>query len=229
MDEVRIVYTPIFELKGWKRNPKLHDRASIRASLKRFGFVSPIVMDEKSGRLVAGHGRLECCIEMFRANEPAPRRVQVKDGTWLVPVLRGADFKTEAEAEAYLVADNYIGEIGGWNNAELTEMLKDIDLEGTGMDPLEMERIRKDVEATFVETTKAANQALEESEPEPVPEKALPRRWGAAPDAVTLSIGRYRFDVPKAKHDAWEEDIRTKVGFEKANIVEEIKRRLGLA
>lgn len=225
MDEVRIVYTPIFELKGWKRNPKLHDRASIRASLKRFGFVAPIVMDEKTGRLVAGHGRLEACIAMFRANEPPPKRVKVKNGTWLVPVLRGADFDTEEEAEAYLLADNFIGEIGGWNPEELNEMIQGIgNLEGTGFDPLEAERVAKEAAAHLAKS--AGEAPPPEAEPE---EKPLPQRWGAAPDAVTFTIGRYRFDVPKAKYDAMEEEIRASVGFEKAAIVEEIKRRLGLA
>lgn len=42
-EEVRIVYMPITELKGWKRNPKLHDLPNIRcvASSSAMGWTKP--------------------------------------------------------------------------------------------------------------------------------------------------------------------------------------------
>jgi ParB-like chromosome segregation protein Spo0J len=54
-----IDYVPLDEIAEAHRNPKLHDRRGIRASVTRFGFVEPITIDERTGRLVAGHGRLE--------------------------------------------------------------------------------------------------------------------------------------------------------------------------
>jgi len=220
-EEVRIVYMPITELKGWKRNPKLHDLPNIRASLVRFGFVQPIALDETTHRIVAGHGRLEAVFGMFRAGEPPPRRVKVKKGTWHVPVLRGATFQDEEEAEAYLLADNFLTEFGGWDKEELAEMLRDApSLEGTGLDAGEVERILQESQA-----------ALESSMPKgkpPKPEGELPRRWAAAPDAVTLTVGRWRFDVPKDVFLPWEEALRQEVGFEKDAIIAEIKRRLGM-
>jgi hypothetical protein len=49
--------------------------------------------------------------------------------------LRGVKFENEKEAEDFLLADNRLSEIGGWNKDLLDEMLVDMEeirLEGTG-------------------------------------------------------------------------------------------------
>ena len=73
-----------------------------------------------------------------------PRGVQgFDDDTWLVPVLRGLKFEDANEAEAFLLADNRLSEIGGWNQDLLADMLSeivDIDgaIEGIGFDYAEI-------------------------------------------------------------------------------------------
>jgi hypothetical protein len=103
----------------------------LKASLRRFGFVLPLVEDANSEQLVAGHGRLEALLDMQNDGEPAPKRVKVgPDGGWLVPVVSGVAFASEREAEAYLLADNRLVEIGGWDADKLGEILKDFQLQG---------------------------------------------------------------------------------------------------
>lgn len=114
-DTLRIEYVALSYLQKWPSNPKKHDIHGITAAIERFGFVDPIVIDEKSGKMVAGHGRLESLIGMKNRKKPVPKRVLEKDGEWYAPVLRGHDFENEEEAEAFLVADNRLVEIGGWN------------------------------------------------------------------------------------------------------------------
>ena len=122
---IRVEYMTLAQLKRALRNPKAHDLGVIDASIRRFGFVSPIVMDERTGRLVAGHGRLET-LERAKANgEKPPTRIIVKDGEWLVPVIRGVEFADDREAEAYVVADNRTTILGGWNEEELAAILSD--------------------------------------------------------------------------------------------------------
>lgn len=136
-----IVYMRLDELAGWPRNPKLHDLKSLRASIERFGFVLPLVLDEKANKITAGHGRLEVLTTMMREKAPVPQRITLAaDGTWMVPVLRGVAFTDEREAEAYLIADNNLTEIGGWDQQLLVSMLADViqapqGVIGTGWSP----------------------------------------------------------------------------------------------
>lgn len=126
-EEISIEYTALDEIERWPRNPKEHDLEQIKASLRRHGYVDPIVRDATSGKIVAGHGRSEALTEMWEAKEPPPKRVKVlDDGRWAVPVLGGVSWDSESEAEAFLVTSNRLVELGGWDNKMLAEMLGDM-------------------------------------------------------------------------------------------------------
>lgn len=137
---LHIEYVPLGELKKWERNPREHDLSSLLKSVERFGFVSPPIVDESSGQLVAGHGRLETLERMKAEGQRPPNRIVESDGEWLVPVLRGVSFDNLAEAEAYLIADNRLSDLGGWIDRELAAILSDLAgtseelLESTGYD-----------------------------------------------------------------------------------------------
>lgn len=139
----RIEYVPLDEIQRWPRNPKKHDEAGIDASLERHGFVDPMVMDEKTARLVSGHGRLEALQRRKAEGKEPPKNIATKGKEWMVPVLRGVAFKNEAEAEAYLIATNRLVERGGWDDAMVGDMLKglgevDAGLLGTGFSASEV-------------------------------------------------------------------------------------------
>lgn len=121
--KIGLRFVPLGDLVRWPRNPKNHDLPRIRASILRHGFVLPLVEDENSGKLVAGHGRLEVLEALHAEGAPPPKRIQVKKGKWLVPVLSGVSFPDEASAEAYLLADNRLVELGGWDAKELLSFL----------------------------------------------------------------------------------------------------------
>lgn len=124
----RIEYTPIGEVVRAPRNVKGHAKASIARSFDLFGFVEPIVVDERTGRLVAGHGRLDELQSAAAAGGAPPDGINVgDDGRWLVPVVRGWSSGDDAEAEAYLLASNRITELGGWDEVGLAEILRDMD------------------------------------------------------------------------------------------------------
>jgi hypothetical protein len=124
--EMKIVLTPLEELQRWPKNPKLHDWDTLGASIKRFGFVQPLTVDEGTGRLVAGHGRLDMLAKMKEAGEDPPPRVLVRDdGAWMVPVIRGIRFESEREAQDYLLVDNRAVERGGWDEGLLAAMLQE--------------------------------------------------------------------------------------------------------
>lgn len=125
---LRLEYLPLDELMRWPGNPKEHAEGAIAASVQRFGFRDPLAIDEATGRLIAGHGRLTVLERAHAAGQDAPQFVQVReDGMWLVPVTRGSRFESEAEASAYLIAHNRTTELGGWDDELLGTLLGTLD------------------------------------------------------------------------------------------------------
>jgi hypothetical protein len=125
------------------RNPKAHDEAGINRSIGRFGLAELPLMDDRTGKLIAGHGRLEQLRQMRADGQAPPAGVRVAaDGTWLMPVIRGWASRSDDEAAAYLIASNRLTERGGWDTYELTEMLAELAegqlLELTGYDQSEL-------------------------------------------------------------------------------------------
>jgi hypothetical protein len=115
---------PLDDLKLDPRNPKGHDLDLLGSSVTRFGYVEPVVIDERTGKLVAGHGRVIELRALFLDDKPPPEGVDVDaDGRWLVPAVRGWRSKNSKEAAAYLVASNRTSEAGGWDNGKLAEMM----------------------------------------------------------------------------------------------------------
>ena len=56
--DINVEYVPLSEIVEADTNPKDHDIGQIYQSIKRFGFTQPIMMNENTGKLLAGHGRL---------------------------------------------------------------------------------------------------------------------------------------------------------------------------
>lgn len=135
-------YVPLSSLQACDGNPKTHSITELRRSIRRFGFVAPILVKThymeslraERYTVVAGHGRLEALETMKDEGESPPARITVDaDGEWLVPVLTGVEFENDEEMRAYLLADNRLTETGGWNMALLTESLSSLgSLTGTG-------------------------------------------------------------------------------------------------
>ena len=123
-----IRYVDLDKIKSAERNPKLHDLPTIRASLTRFGIADAAgIVNEATGKLVAGHGRVTALRDMRDTGDPAPAGVTVDaKGRWKVPVLSGVEFTDDAEAEAFLLAHNRTTELGGWDSALLADTLDDL-------------------------------------------------------------------------------------------------------
>ena len=127
-EDIRVEYVPLGEIVGADVNPKDHDIGQIYQSMKRFGFTSPVMLNEQTGKLLAGHGRLETLAMFKKGGDKPPERIRVReeDGEWLVPILRGINFDSDVEAQAYLLADNRLTELGGWHTDELIGSLQEI-------------------------------------------------------------------------------------------------------
>ncbi|MES2339233.1 MAG: hypothetical protein V4537_14160 [Pseudomonadota bacterium] len=115
-------------------NPKEHDPKFFNEAFAANGFGAPVMLDEGTGKLMEGHGRLEHLERMLAGGKAAPTRIAVRDGRWLVPTVRGMTFKNPKK---HLIALNRGPERGGWNNKALATFLQRLgkdDLVGTGFD-----------------------------------------------------------------------------------------------
>lgn len=122
-----IDYVDLDELVPADVNPKEHDTAGMAASTTRFGLVEPPVVDERTGKLVAGHGRRDDALAKRAAGQDPPDGVVVDDsGKWLLPVLRGWASIDDDHAKGYLVASNKVGE-GLWDPTSLAGLLQGIE------------------------------------------------------------------------------------------------------
>lgn len=141
----RMELMPLEEVHPATRNVKRHDLADLTKSIERFGFNDAVILDERTGKLVSGHGRLEALTAMKAAGKSPPDGVVVRGDAWCVPVQRGWSSRSDAEAEAFLVAANRLVERGGWDFEVLSKVLDDLSqadaLEGVGYSREEVERI----------------------------------------------------------------------------------------
>lgn len=105
------------------RNARTHTPkqiSQIGVAIKRFGWLVPIVIDENN-MILAGHGRWEAAKKM-RMTE--------------VPVIR-ANFLSDADRRAFVLAENRISQLSGWDDdilqAELKALFEDgYEIEITG-------------------------------------------------------------------------------------------------
>jgi hypothetical protein len=140
-------YIDLDEILLAPRNPKLHDTDGIARSVTHFGLAELPLRDERTGRLVAGHGRINDLRTRRAAGATPPAGVRADAGRWLVPVLRGWASETDPDAEAYLLYSNKAVENGGWDESALQQMLADaaaVDFELTllaGFDPSAIESL----------------------------------------------------------------------------------------
>tara|TARA_B100000029_G_scaffold244675_2_gene241822 strand:+ start:4699 stop:5343 length:645 start_codon:yes stop_codon:yes gene_type:complete len=196
--DIKIDYVPLSEIVGADDNPKDHDIGQIYQSIKRFGFTSPVMMNENTGKLLAGHGRLETLQTMKSAGEKAPDRIKEEDGEWLVPVLKGISFEDEMEAQAYLIADNQLTNLGGWNTANLVDNLQELvtggfSLDGIGFDLDDLETLVLDLDRDHFEVEDIPEADDEETD-------------------VKIRVGRYRFTIDAEAFYMWEEKIADEIG-----------------
>ena len=117
------------------RNARQHSRRQVSqlcASISEFGFLIPILVDERCS-VIAGHGRLEAAQQL---------------GLNQVPVVRIAHLTAE-QKRAYLLADNRLAELSGWDMEILKIELEELsalnlafEFEITGFDTVDIDRLQ---------------------------------------------------------------------------------------
>jgi DNA modification methylase len=125
------------DLIPYARNARTHSDeqvAQIAASMKEWGWTNPVLIDEE-GSIIAGHGRVL-----------AARQLGITD----VPCMVARGW-TDAQKQAYRLADNQLAMQADWDNdllkVELGELRElDFDLDLIGFDAPELNRLLTDEE-----------------------------------------------------------------------------------
>lgn len=137
----------VAELIPYARNARTHSAAQVEQiarSIKRFGFLNPVLV--RGDDVVAGHGRIMAAQHL---------------GLQQVPTIP-ADHLNEAERRAFILADNRLAELAGWDmdllRLELGELadMEDLDLQDAGFAEDVLDDLLGDNEENPVEEAKGS-------------------------------------------------------------------------
>lgn len=144
-----MVELALSKLKPYERNAKKHPQEQIekiKNSIQEFGFISPCLIDKKNN-IIAGHGRVEAAKLL---------------GMDVVPCVY-IEGLTEEQRRAYILADNKLTELGGWDMTTVSDELQslvdtgfDINLTGFDIDDIiidEIEDVAIETDSEEIEAT----------------------------------------------------------------------------
>ena len=188
----------ITTLIPYARNARTHSDAQvaqIAASIREFGFNNPILIDADNG-IIAGHGRVLAAHKL---------------GLDKAPCLRLGHL-TETQKRAYIIADNRLAELSGWDTEllalEIEDLrLEDFDIDLTGFSAEALEALFDDMESDDA----GGNEGL--TDPDDVPEP--PAEPITKPGDVWL-LGKHRLMCGDST-DA--ESVRRLMAGEKAGLM----------
>jgi len=169
VEEVRID-----EISLNDRNPKIHTDKQIKLieqSIKRFGYTNPVILSADNV-VLAGHARVKACINAGNDTVPCIRTK-----------LSGKD------AEAYLLADNRLADLGQYDRDILAELLSDLpkDLADiTGFDQVQVDALLAGEDIPDIEkfiSDSQPEEPREEVDAEPQIDRAakLNEKWQVQP------------------------------------------------
>ena len=112
--DIVVVYRAVSALKLDPHNPRVHSPRQIRQiarSIEAFGFNVPVLVDSEL-KLIAGHGRVLAAQQLGLAELPTI----------------SLDHLTNAQARAFLIADNKLTDNSIWDDQLLAQQLRDLSL-----------------------------------------------------------------------------------------------------
>lgn len=118
MNDLKIEYIPLGELKPYEKNARLHtetDVAAIVNSIQEFGMIDPIGIWSDKNIIVEGHGRLMALKELGHETAPCIR----------------LDHLSDEQRRAYALAHNKTAELSKWDFDVLDTELADLELDMT--------------------------------------------------------------------------------------------------
>lgn len=195
----QLARVPIDELVPYARNARTHSEsqiAQIRASLREFGFVNPVLIDSDRN-IIAGHGRVLAA---------------KAEGMTEVPCVL-VEHLTDAQRRAYILADNRLAEQSGWDTEMLALELGEIKADGmdlalTGFDA---ETMILDDPAALADTLGESKSKSGEAESKPdTPETDTPDAAALAAEAFEAGMAAAEAGEESEEYQAFVDKFKPK-------------------
>lgn len=212
------------------RNPRIitdEGKAKLAESMRLYGDLSGIVINRRTGMLVAGHQRIAVMSSERRVEPLGVLDEPDEHGTVEIGVIhdgenkfsyRVVDFDEATAKAAMLAANNHAGE---WDELMAGGLLKEIAAESAdlvnkvGFTQEEIDALLQDVNPM---------EGLEDGDGR---KDVNVNRPGLAKHTV-FSLGEFRFPVEREIYQQWKEELRQASGFNEVAILTAILERLKL-
>lgn len=201
-----IEYVAIADLRPFSANPRDNAKAvdAVAASIRDFGFLIPIVIDDKN-EIVAGHTRTLAATKIGMTDVPAIRAVGL----------------TQNQIDAFRIADNKVAEQATWDNDKLSAEVTR--LNNAGIRWMEYGFTQEEIDCL---NDVVVGDCLDTSTLPQVDTSANSMR--RAPVNRRCVIGEFTFFVPDTQYRIWIDGLRALHAFDQEAIEEDLKRRLGI-
>ena len=196
---MKIELMPVDQVIHYARNPRINAHAIEKVAASIKEFgFRQPIVTDKELVIVVGHVRYE-----------AAKRLGLKK----VPVHVATELTAE-QIKAYRITDNRVGEESEWDKALLQLEITELDDASYGTDMLgfnaeELKEIQASLDGLENGFGDDEDDEIEEAD-------------------TTARIASYTFPIPREQYLEWMEAMKQEVGFEKKEVIAEMKRRLGL-
>lgn len=196
---MKVELMPVDQVIPYARNPRINAHAIEKVAASIKEFgFRQPIVTDKELVIVVGHVRFE-----------AAKRLGLKK----VPVHIATELTPE-QIKAYRITDNRVGEESEWDKALLQLEIAELDdatydTELLGFNAEELKEIQTSLDSLEDGFGADDDDDIEEAD-------------------TTARIAAYTFPIPRERYLEWMEAIKQQVGFEKKEIIAELKRRLGL-
>ena len=129
---MEIVRVPVADLQPDADNARQGDVRQIIESLKEFGQHRPLVVQRKTGRIIAGNHTYHAAVAL---------------GWTEIDVLFVDDDDRQAIRRA--IADNATGDLASWNDAKLRELLEEVGTDVPGLTQEQIDELMAEQEELF--------------------------------------------------------------------------------
>jgi len=180
---------PLSEIKPYSNNPRINEAAvsDIAESIEAFGFVVPILLDEKN-TIIAGHTRWEAAKTLDLESAPCLYAKGLSDD----------------QVKAFRIADNRLAENSSWNMDLLAEEMQGLEKSGFQLGVLGFSREELDC---ILEPVSA--DCLDDLNHESVcgdVEKVDPNSGQRT--TVRISLGEFSWVIPLSQYNEWASNMR---------------------
>ncbi len=196
---MKIELMPLDQVIPYARNPRINAHAIEKVAASIKEFgFRQPIVTDKDMVIVVGHVRYE-----------AAKRLGLKK----LPVHVATELTAE-QIKAYRITDNRVGEESEWDKALLQLEITELDDASYATDMLgfnaeELKEIQASLDGLEDGFGDDEDDEIEEAD-------------------TTARIASYTFPIPREQYLEWMEAMKQEVGFEKKEVIAELKRRLGL-